>query len=63
MDLIISCGVRNIVFDRDAILQQSKILSDHFTSEVCCVLKAAVGKGFGTQNLGFTTELSIAIFV
>ena len=49
MDLIISCGVRNIVFDRDAILQQSKILSDHFTSEVCSCNLGVIIPGFNTD--------------
>ena len=35
MDLMISCSDGNILCDRGAILQQSKILSEHFTSEVC----------------------------
>ena len=32
---MISCSDGNILCDRGVILQQSRILSEHFTSEVC----------------------------
>ena len=35
MNLIISCGDGNIICDRNVILQQSTILSEHFACEVC----------------------------
>ena len=49
MDLIISCSDGNIVCDRDVILQQSKILSEHFTSEVCSCNLSVIIPDFNTD--------------
>ena len=57
MDLFISCGVGNIVFDRDAILQQSKILSEHFTSEVCSCNLSVIIPDFNTDLIRLSITL------
>ena len=38
----VSCSDGNVVCDRGVILQQSNILSEHFTSEVCSCNHSAI---------------------
>ena len=49
MNLIIACGDGKIICDRDVILQQSTILSEHFASEVCSCNLSVIIPDFNTD--------------